>query len=628
MMQRRLALRGPSSLQKYGIFQSCIGSRCLTISSKCLQIEKIVINPVADAPSENPSPPSTSQLPWYLRDNSSSKQNEVPGVDLPQVPEDSPESLSKMVELMASDYGLENVQLFDLTSLDDHHPFSSKNHLAKYIIIGSGKSPRHIQKAANELRAHIKHSHGVIPPTEGLVSSLMSPVERRRLLRRARKGPMATDNDYGRLPNSWVMFDTGVDGIHIHMMTPDRRRELQLESMYAPDYDPEAEVEYIDGDGFASESDNIFIGIRRGFHTMTAFAKAQRALHGRTYSQASEARHFQENPASQASSNSIESNHDFTFMPLRTHNDFVAEFEARKAAHLANPKTVSFEDVKNVLLKKNASWALAFSQDRDSDLPAKDDLVRFMKLLIDSPETEVLSQNLTIGEQADELLARVSHFMNKLMRFSSSNVDMYAHPEFVVLLWRLILRQNSTRYISVATIDAAIAEGDLFEAQGLVSDLASNRARDLIFLSTKYAEEHNLEPSREYQELVLFAYGNDNNWTAFWDTWERYFGMRAGETPETKDLTTKWVRLATYLAIRADKGAAAHFLGNHWHRSESVGVTFLHDYEISGKDFASESQRQAFLSAVERLLLVVSGHGDAKFAYVRRTLAELQSSIG
>lgn len=62
------------------------------------------------------------------------------------------------------------------------------------VLISTGKSEKTYLQAASELRMYIKHNHGIIPPIVGMVSAGTSPAVRRRLLKRARKGPMATDN--------------------------------------------------------------------------------------------------------------------------------------------------------------------------------------------------------------------------------------------------------------------------------------------------------------------------------------------------------------------------------------------------------------------------------------------------
>jgi hypothetical protein len=107
---------------------------------------------------------------------------ETKKIDLPQLPEGSPVSVEKFINVLAYDYGFDNIKIFDLSLLDEDHNFSTKNQSSRYIMIGTGKSEKHIYKAGVELRNFIKHTYHVLPLMEGLTSQEMSPLARRRCL--------------------------------------------------------------------------------------------------------------------------------------------------------------------------------------------------------------------------------------------------------------------------------------------------------------------------------------------------------------------------------------------------------------------------------------------------------------
>ena len=54
-------------------------------------------------------------VPWYLRDDSSSPLLENKNVELPFVPDHAPSSVNTFLELLSNEYGLEDIELFDLT---------------------------------------------------------------------------------------------------------------------------------------------------------------------------------------------------------------------------------------------------------------------------------------------------------------------------------------------------------------------------------------------------------------------------------------------------------------------------------------------------------------------------------
>ncbi|KAM9889020.1 hypothetical protein OXX79_012445, partial [Metschnikowia pulcherrima] len=107
-------------------------------------------------------------VPWYLREDIKSSLLDEKEVKIPEVPPHAPDHVSEFLELLAKDYGMENLLLFDMTTLEESHEFKANNRNVDFIIISTGKSERHILKAATEFRTHIKHKFDVLPSTEGM----------------------------------------------------------------------------------------------------------------------------------------------------------------------------------------------------------------------------------------------------------------------------------------------------------------------------------------------------------------------------------------------------------------------------------------------------------------------------
>ena len=140
----------------------------------------------------------------YERENSSPVEV-LNKIEVPELPENSPQSLQEFVTLLTVEYGLTDLEIFDLSQLPEDHPKSlEEQNEENYVILASGKSEKHIYKAAYELRLYIKHTYKHLPIIEGMSSNSISKVTRRRLAKRVRRGPPATASTFGIGANSWV----------------------------------------------------------------------------------------------------------------------------------------------------------------------------------------------------------------------------------------------------------------------------------------------------------------------------------------------------------------------------------------------------------------------------------------
>ncbi|ODV77898.1 uncharacterized protein CANTADRAFT_91349 [Suhomyces tanzawaensis NRRL Y-17324] len=565
----------------------------------------------------HPSQHSDS-TPWYLREDATSPLVEAKEIELPTIPGNSPESLNKFLNLLAYDYGIQDLVLFDTSTLEEDHPYSTKEQPTNYYIIGTGKSEKHIYKAASELRSHIKHTHNIIPPMEGMVSGGVKPVVRRRLLRRARKGPPATDNDYGKLPNSWIMCDTKVDGVYIHMLTQQRRDELNLESLYCPEEELE---QYETSNGQFADSDDIFIGIRR-MHTMTPFARHNQARFNSTTSQSIYSRLINEN---QQITNEDVKKYSKEFLKTFREDsleDHRVRYKFYRALHLVKPEFVSLEELEQMLLSKYASLPIALAERHQLEENRQQDIIDYMKLLVDSPEVSENIQFKTVGEHCDYIYDALSKFVSKVLLYSPSQVDLLSNPEFTALLWRLSYVESGP-FVGSNTINDIIYNDKLIPSESTTSiDQAKNRARDILEIIKYHNSVTNTCTTPSFKELILFTYGNDGNWKQFWKQWDSSLGSWNNET-DSKTLLGYWVRLAVYLSCRHSKTATIHFLHNYWNHSLN-GRSFMGDFNANGGRFGSEQEHHAFTLAINAMLRDLNGYEkSASFNHIKQFIEGL-----
>ncbi|ODV94089.1 hypothetical protein PACTADRAFT_34900 [Pachysolen tannophilus NRRL Y-2460] len=184
---------------------------------------------------------------------------------MPELPKDSPDSLLPIVELINNKLGIDDLKIFDLRE-DTGGAENGNGYLSKIMIVGSGKSEKHLQKATVELMNFIKHDLNFqkIPDVEGFVKNNKMVKKQKKLRKKAKQNSSYHNNDYGVLPNSWIMVDAKIDDISIHFMTPRRRKELNLEMLWCR---PEDQHLYEAEAGESSMNDDIFSGIRH-YHTL------------------------------------------------------------------------------------------------------------------------------------------------------------------------------------------------------------------------------------------------------------------------------------------------------------------------------------------------------------------------
>lgn len=203
-----------------------------------------------------------NSIPWYMRPEESPKVNSpLKPAEMPTLPENSPDSLTTVVTYLATKLGITDIKVFDMRDDNDTSANEGAKDIANFMVIGTGKSPKHLQKASTFLDFYLKHHFHEHPATEGLVGSNAMARARRRLKKKGKGSPQYAKYDYGASANTWIMTDCKTDGIYVHMLTSERRDDLNLELLWAKDKSKYRKQENTIND------DNVLSGLRY-YHTM------------------------------------------------------------------------------------------------------------------------------------------------------------------------------------------------------------------------------------------------------------------------------------------------------------------------------------------------------------------------
>ena len=218
-------------------------------------------------------------VPWYLR----MTQGEAQGQQKPiqsntqplTFPDNSPQSLVKIAEFLRDKEGLTEILIFDVRSSDE----STIGKMADFVVVSTARSRKHAESVFSNLNQFVKQEFGRVVYMEGNIDMNHERKAQRRLRRRASLGTsrrnVRSNRDIGRyqLDECWLMLDTHVDRIFINILTAERRYELNLEELYAPEEEKEKyarvnapEVlgeDSTDGLTDITKENNILSGLRR-----------------------------------------------------------------------------------------------------------------------------------------------------------------------------------------------------------------------------------------------------------------------------------------------------------------------------------------------------------------------------
>ncbi|GMG22260.1 unnamed protein product [Ambrosiozyma monospora] len=242
-----------------------------------------------------------------------------------------------------------DINVFDLRGDNSGLVNEGAQDVADFMIIGTGKSSRHLQKAANELTYFVKHELNQVPSAEGLVSTGQLAKFQRRLLKKGKKAPNYAKFDYGSPANTWVMMDCKTDDIYVHFLTAERREDLNLEGLWATDKEKYKKKQR------HQENDDIFAGVRY-LHTSRRPTTILQMI--------KQLKQMSTNAATQ-------------FDPtILTRENYNGEFEEMKKLHLSNPENYPLKNFEH-----------HFKAMQANGLPlTTDDIISYIGLCVQSPE--------------------------------------------------------------------------------------------------------------------------------------------------------------------------------------------------------------------------------------------------
>lgn len=569
-----------------------------------LQIRRYESTKLPDEPQDSSSADS---VPWYLRDDTLSPLIDSAPVQLPELPQGCPSLVKEFVEALATKYGMSDIEVFDMSQRVAE---TDEEHLADYNIICTGKSEKHVYKAAYELRLLLKSSHAHLPRIEGMVSNAISPVERRRLLKRAGKGPLKADSDFGLKANSWVMCNTHVDNVFIHILTKDRRDQLCLESLWCQESEKD---KYLNRGLSFEDSDDIFIGIKRHYHTRRGYSSPTTSL----------LESLLDKVQALASTGEpidpflLEVDGNFDPNNLKHH---VTRSQIYSEIHRINPQVILSQKVENAILEKYGNLILALNSGTQLESQRPHDMVLYIEHLLDlrqaQPEPGYDSDELSWKQRIDASFDKLSQFTEKLYMFNNRELDLTGLNKLIPLLWRLTWigrDSDDSRFVTVTPrmVDEALTDPESsFKVQSSSEPsilLASNRAADILQLIEYTNKRSNKVATRTFNELVMFTYGNASKWDKFWNQWEVHLNLLGTQQGGTIQYPiSKWARLITFLALRNDSKAITYFFNTLWDANIVLSLSFMSDFRLVEGQFASVEEKQCVKLALNHMLLVVN----------------------
>lgn len=230
-----------------------------------------------DAIDEQGTEPSKVAQPWYLSMVDRNELNETSVFQAQKIvfPQDSPESLHRITNRLKDQLGLSDILVFDLRDTDKGNYTTAVAKVSDFMVIGTAKSAKHCQRCFMELNGFIKQEYDSVAYVEGDVNARDEKKRQKRLARKTNLGKTWGSNSSsmpgGFQSNSeaWFMIDCHVDKIFVNILTEQRRKELNLEELYAPEderykYKRVKEEEQVSEDPMeVQDENNILAGLRR-----------------------------------------------------------------------------------------------------------------------------------------------------------------------------------------------------------------------------------------------------------------------------------------------------------------------------------------------------------------------------
>ena len=160
---------------------------------------------------EEASHDEKSSIPWYLREQGTSKTPTLPleREKLPELPPNPPQNLQPILEHLSTDIGLDYLTLLDMRALDPPPPLGSN----LIMLIGTARSEKHLHVAAGRFSRWLRKTYKFKVEADGLIG----PNELKKRLRRKNKrakllhsvqAPEQSNRDDG-LSTTWICVNAG-----------------------------------------------------------------------------------------------------------------------------------------------------------------------------------------------------------------------------------------------------------------------------------------------------------------------------------------------------------------------------------------------------------------------------------
>ncbi|QLL30574.1 hypothetical protein HG536_0A03920 [Torulaspora globosa] len=187
--------------------------------------------------------PSKAAQPWYVTmiDRNETVRDSVFQAQKVEFPNGSPESLRKITNRLKDHLGVTDILVFDLRDADRGNYTTAVAKVSDFMVIGTAKSAKHCQRCFMELNGFIKREYGSVAYVEGDVNGRDEKRRHKRLARKTNlsknwgSNSSALSGGFQSNSEAWFMIDCHVDNIFLNILTEQRREELSLEELYAPE---------------------------------------------------------------------------------------------------------------------------------------------------------------------------------------------------------------------------------------------------------------------------------------------------------------------------------------------------------------------------------------------------------
>ncbi|QLQ78140.1 hypothetical protein HG537_0A03870 [Torulaspora globosa] len=421
--------------------------------------------------------PSKSAQPWYLTmvDRHELSRDSVFQTQKIEFPNDSPESLYKITNLLKDHLGLTDILVFDLRDADRGNYTTAVAKVSDFMVIGTAKSAKHCQRCFMDLNGFIKREYGSVAYVEGDVNGRDEKRRHKRLARKTNlsknwgSNSSALAGGFQSNSEAWFMIDCHVDKIFVNILTEQKRRELNLEELYAPENErykyTRSEEEVSQQETLELQDDNnILMGLkrlayqRRQYSTVPLVTEISDKLSGFLEAQdfdnassfANEHKHGNSLTLLQTVSNSFAA-HKVTVVDTAKLREWHSLFDQcwplvldvetaslhwstrLRFLKMLNVANRSFYTVKRfindyLLLKRSTGFPLV-----------RDDLLQFLQMVV---------INLSLNPKADywDLVKANDDVMQALKLFDELNGDSLLHDELVMtMLFRTMVLNDDKR---------------------------------------------------------------------------------------------------------------------------------------------------------------------------------------